>query len=130
METPERVIYDGHNMVLDLAVEVMVEALVYGNALNNVGFALTNQTPRAGLRTIPGGVTLAAASAEIVKDANGFRTIGTWRATLTPGSTVVYDTLFLLNNNLRPFAALGNFGTITLTAGMPMSVRWSIILRD
>jgi hypothetical protein len=131
MESDQRgVIYDDHNVVLDVAAEVMLEALVAGDKLSAVGFALTGETEaKAGFRSIPGSTVIRSAAGEFSKDDQGRRTVGTWRSTLTATGLTSYDMLFLLNGNNKPFAAAGGFGTVALALNETVSVRWTIFLR-
>jgi hypothetical protein len=143
VETGE-IIRDGHNLVVESALEVMLQCLMMGagTALSAVVFG--NSGSKDGLAPVvtPSMRTIPLASGGAVarlgpttdtrsytsKDSRGLRSIGTFTALYTPKDTFQYDTLGLISNNGLLFSVT-SFPMVTLLGNQSVSVQWTIMLR-
>lgn len=129
------VLFDGKNLVVDSALELMILALQGEDSIRNVDFGYTGGRPiTPGLRSIGSPVASAQTGAFAdtrpfaSRDSRGLRSIGTWTAVLTPSSAITYDTLGLVSSVGLLFAAVA-FAPVALAAGETISVQWTIFLR-
>lgn len=124
-------LWEGHNLVVDLAPEVMMASLLGSTHIDQAAFgygAGRQVTPST--RSIPGVITIVTASSKTVgRDKMNRRTLGTWRFTWTPTAAQTYDMLGLLATSQQLFAATA-FPAVTLQANESVSVAWTIYLRD
>lgn len=126
-----------NNLVVNISVELMAQALTGGDQVANVLFGLSGGVPvTPGLTAIynpvnvsPCGVT-SSTPPVISDDNNGLASIVTWTATWTNStmSSVSYDMLGLVSQNTRLFAALA-FDAVTLAPNESIAVEWTILLR-
>jgi hypothetical protein len=125
-----------NNLVVDVAVQLMAQALMGADQVDAVIFGNTGGvvvTP--GLRSVfnpihraPVG-TNSSLAPFITRDAAGLSSICNWIATFTNNSLIslTYDMLGLVSQNDRLFAALST--NVTLSPGETIAVEWSILLR-
>lgn len=138
------VIREGHNLVVEASLEVMLQCLMLGSNTALSAIVFGNSGSKDGLapvvtpsmRSIPvasGGAiaplgqttdTRAYAS----KDSRGLRSIGTFTAIHNPKDTFQYDTLGLIANTGLLFAVT-SFPMVTLLGNQAVSVQWTIMLR-
>jgi hypothetical protein len=130
-----QVIHDGHNLIVDNALEVMIAALMGSETIQAVDFGYAGGKPvTRGLRSILSPVAYARTGEYVdtkpvaSRDEAGIRSIGTWTAVLTPDTELVYDTLGLVTSSNAMIAAT-NFEAVTLAAGETIAVQWTILLR-
>lgn len=130
-----KVIFDRDNLVVDLATEVLAQALLGAETIAGVEFGYTKGRPVSrGLRSMPSPVGHAATGQDantrpfVSRDGNGLRSIITWIAVFQPASAVKYDTLGLVSSSSRLFAAV-SVGEVELAAEEPVEVEWTIYLR-
>ena len=129
-------LFEKDNLVVDVAVQLMAQALLGADQVDAVIFGNTGGvvvTP--GLRSVfnpihraPVG-TNSSLAPFITRDASGLSSICNWIATFTNGSLIslTYDMLGLVSQNDRLFAALST--NVTLSPGETIAVEWSILLR-
>lgn len=130
-----KVLYDDHNTVVDLAPEIMIQALMGDERISGIEFGYAKGRPvTRGLRTVlsPVGHAPTGATAETrpfaSRDNAGLRTIGTWVAILSPDADITYDMMGLVSTANRTFAVT-SFPKVTLPAGDQIEVEWTIRLR-
>jgi hypothetical protein len=139
-----KVIREGHNLIVDSALEVMLQGLFGGSKITQVAFGnsggdgISVPSISPSMRTIP--VTPNGATALIGQlpdtqsyaslDSRGIRSIGTFIAILKVlgNNNFTYDTLGLTSNTGLLFAVT-SFLPVTLTPGQSVSVQWSVLLR-
>ena len=131
----EDVFFDGHNLVVDAALEVMIRSLLGQEEIRGVEFGSSGGTPVSrGLRTIRGPVGFAQAGTSsntrpfVSRDGAGLRSIGTWTAVFTAPQPLTYDMLGLVSSSNLLFAAV-SFDPVSLAASETVAVRWTILLR-
>jgi len=123
-------VYDGPNLVLNIAPEILTRAALGQDSIARIAFADTARTPATpGMRSIPGIVQTLPATRETGRDARGRRAVGIWRAVWPAVADTRYDFLALLTDSMLPFAAR-SFEPVTLPAGESVAVRWTINFRD
>jgi hypothetical protein len=126
-----------NNLVVDVAVQMMANALMGADQIDAVIFGLTGGvvvTP--GLRSIFNPIHRSPAGSNsslapfITRDANNLSSICNWTATYTNSGVtpLSYDMLGLVSQNDRLFAAL-SFPAVTLSPSETIAVEWSILLR-
>lgn len=130
-----KVVFDKQNLIVDLASEILIQALLGAETIAGVEFGYTKGRPVSrGLRAMPSPVGHAATGTDsntrpfVSRDANGLRSIGTWIAVFTPTNNIKYDTLGLVSSNSRLFAAVAT-GEVDLAGGESVEVEWTIYLR-
>ncbi len=130
-------LFEKQNLVVDVAVQLMAQALMGADQVDGVIFGLTGGivvTP--GLRSVFNPIHRSPVGSNsslppfITKDANGLSSICNWVATFTNSGvgSLSYDMLGLVSQNDRLFAAL-SFPAVTLSAGETIAVEWTILLR-
>jgi hypothetical protein len=122
-------LWKGDNQVVNLAPELIIEALMGTSFIKYVGFGYGNGrqvTPST--KSLPNVITLADSSPYVGRDKFGRRTLATWRATWIPTTPQTYDMLGLLSSNQRLFSAT-NFPAVELAADEAIAVSWTIYLR-
>lgn len=124
-------IWEGHNLVVNLAPEVMLAALMGSTSIAKAAFGYGGGRPvTPSTRSIPGVIFQAEPTTRTVgRDKNNRRTLGTWRFTWTPTQPQTYDMLGLLATSGQLFAAT-SFPTVELQADEAIAVAWTIYLRD
>lgn len=131
----EHVLHESANLVVDSAMEVMIQALMGDERISGVTFGKTGGKPvTRGTRVVRGPVAFSR-TGEFTdtrpfasRDSKGLRTIGTWTAVLSPSQNLTYDTLGLVSSADLLFAAV-SFPEVTLSAGESIAVQWTILLR-
>lgn len=124
----------GHNMVVDSAMELVLLALLGQDNISRILFANTGGSPiTSGQRTIinPVGSVRTGQTQDtrpfITLDDGGLRTIGTWTAIWAPETTVTYDTVGLMSENL--LMAARTFAPVTLSSSDNIAVQWTLYMR-
>lgn len=122
-------LWEGDNQVVNLAPELVMEALMGSAYLKYVGIGYGNGRPvTPSTKSIPNVITLVDASPTVGRDAFRRRTLATWRATWTPTTPQTYDMLGLMSSSQRLFSAT-NFPAVTLAADEAVSISWTIYLK-
>ena len=122
-------LWEGKNQVVNLAPELIMEALMGTSSLKYVGFGYGNGRPvTPSTKSLPNVITMVDASPYVGRDQFGRRTLATWKATWIPTAPQTYDMLGLLSSNQRLFSAT-NFPAVTLAADEAIAVSWTIYLR-
>jgi hypothetical protein len=122
-------LWEGKNQVVNLAPEMVIEALMGSSYLKLIGFGYGNGRPvTPSTKSLPNVITMVDASPAVGRDKFGRRTLATWRATWVPSAPQTYDMLGLLSSTQRLFSATA-FPSITLSADEAVSVAWTIYLR-
>ena len=124
-------LWKGHNLVVNLAPEVMMASLLGTAYINSVAFGFGGgRAVTPSTRSIPGVVGLVSASSKTTgRDKFNRRTLGTWRFTWIPTDSQTYDMLGLLATSQQLFAATA-FPAVSLQANEAVAVAWTIYLRD
>jgi hypothetical protein len=132
------VICSGHNLVVDVALEFMLQALIgrYYVAGITLGLSSTgnvSQPVTPGMRVVPNIVDtapIANTQTFVSRDAKGLLSIVTFTANYKniSGSSISYDTLGLVSNVNSLFSAT-NFDKVTLQSNQTVSLQWTIFLR-
>lgn len=126
-----------NNLVVNIGVELMAQALTGGDQVANVLFGLSGGVPvTPGLTAVYNPVNVSpvgptSSIPPVISDDNsGLASIVTWTATWTNStmSSVSYDMLGLVSQNTRLFAALA-FDAVTLAPNESIAVEWTILLR-
>ena len=121
--------HDAPNMLMNQSVELMLRCLMGVESVNGIVVANTDRRPATpGMKTLPGGILTLQAESDIGRDAQGNRTLATWRGVWTPEETQTYDMLGLLTRNRFLFAAT-SFEPVTIQAGEQIAINWTILLR-
>ena len=130
-----KLIQEGRNLVVDAALETMIQALMGNDTLKGVELGYSGGRPVSkGLRSTPSPVAFApfGASAETLPvaslDSAGLRSIGTWTAVFTAAQPITYDTLGMISTSNLLFAAIA-FDAVPLVGGETVAIRWSILMR-
>lgn len=130
------VIREHTNLVVLSAVEMMLQALMGRDSIQNIQFGLTGERPiTSGIRTIGSPVATTpvnqtdSSQTIVSKDSAGLRTIGTFIGVYAATGSLSYDTLGLASSTGLLFAASTNFGTVPLVSGDSITVEWTILLR-
>lgn len=130
-----QVIFDGHNLVVDAALEIMIQALMGQERIHGVSFSNTGGLPvTKGIRSARSPVAFAATGSTTdtqpfaSRDESGLRSIGTWTAVLEAAADLTYDTLGLVSTSDVLFAAT-SFAPVNLLAGSTIAVQWTILMR-
>lgn len=128
-------LFDGHNLVVDAAMEIMIRALMGQESIRGVEFGFAGGVPVArGLRSIRSPVGFAPVGQTndtrpfLSRDAAGLRSIGTWTAIFTAPQALTYDSLGLVSDSNLLFAAV-SFDAVNLAAAEVIAVQWTILLR-
>lgn len=126
------VIWEGHNLVVALAPEIMMAALMGSTRIESVAFGYgAGRVISPSTRSIPGVIARVNATTKTIGRAvNGRRTLGTWRFVWTPTAAATYDTLGLLASTGQLFAAANTLPSVELAADEAVAVAWTIYLRD
>ena len=126
------VLWEGHNLVVVLAPEIMMAALMGAARIDSVAFGYgAGRVVSPSTRSIPGVIARVNTTTKTIgRDKNQRRTLGTWRFVWTPTAAATYDTLGLLASTGQLFAAANTLPRVELAANEAVAVAWTIYLRE
>lgn len=134
MRRGDVVLYDGPNLVVDAAYEVLQRAAMQTDYIRRVEFSdLGGKPVAASMRTLTSVVgtsdvgTTGDQRPLILQNGAGQRAVGRWLATFTAPSAIAYDTLGLVASSGLLFA-VRSIPRVTLAKGESITVDWTINL--